>query len=264
MLRTRVLTAVLVIPIVVTVVFAGGWWAWSLALLIGLIAGWEFGQMMKAGGYQTTPFFTLGLILLLLLHSYRSDISLECIFSLVILSSLVWQLFKKDSSAPTADWALTLAGGLYIGWGMAHLVGLRQLADGVAWVWLTLLSTWGADTLAYLVGRQWGRHKLWPRHSPKKSWEGVGGSFIGGLGGALLVFPFSNISWVTALILGLIIPIIALFGDLAESMMKRHVGVKDSSELFPGHGGFLDRIDSVLFVGIVVYHYVIWKGVLGL
>lgn len=264
MLRTRVLTSVLVLPIVVSLVFAGGWWAWSLALVVGLIAGWEFGQIIQAGGYHTTPFFTLALIALLLLSSYRSDVSLECIVSFFLLSSLVWQLFRQDSPAPTADWALTLAGGLYIGWGLGHLVALRQLGDGLAWIWLVLLSTWGADTLAYLVGRQWGRHKLWPRHSPKKSWEGFWGSFIGGLGGALIVIPFSNLSWTTGLVLGLIIPIVALFGDLAESMIKRHVGVKDSSELFPGHGGFLDRIDSLLFVGVVVYHYAIWKGVLGL
>lgn len=264
MLQTRILTAVVVLPIVIGLVFAGGWWSLVLALGIAIIAGWEFGRMMQAGGYHTTPFFTLTLILLLLFSHFRSDVSLELGLSVILLGSLVWQLFKRDSTAPTADWALTLAGGLYIGWGMGHLVALRQLADGLAWVWLTLLATWGADTFAYLIGRQWGRHKLWPRHSPKKSWEGLGGSFIGGLGGALIVVPFSNLSWNTALVLGIIIPIVALFGDLAESMMKRHVGVKDSSELFPGHGGFLDRIDSLLFVSIVVYYYAVWNGVLGM
>jgi phosphatidate cytidylyltransferase len=143
---------------------------------------------------------------------------------------------------------------------MAHLIALRQLADGLAWVWLALLSTWGADTLAYFVGRTRGRHKLWPRHSPKKTWEGLFGGIGGGLLGAAIVTSFSSLTWHTTLIIGTVVPVVALFGDLSISMMKRHVGVKDSSRLFPGHGGFLDRIDSLLFVSIVVYYYAFWVG----
>jgi phosphatidate cytidylyltransferase len=142
-------------------------------------------------------------------------------------------------------------------------VALRQLADGLAWIGLALLSTWLADTMAYFVGRAIGRHKLWPRHSPKKTWEGLFGGIAGGLIGAAIVVPFSSLGWGTALIAGAIVPIVALFGDLSISMMKRHVGVKDSSNLFPGHGGFLDRSDSLLFVSVVIYYYAVWSGVLG-
>jgi phosphatidate cytidylyltransferase len=127
-----------------------------------------------------------------------------------------------------------------------------------------LLCTWGADTFAYLVGSRWGRHKLWPRLSPKKSWEGLAGSVLGSLLGAVGVAVLFNLSWASCLFLGLIIPVVDLFGDVSISMMKRDVGVKDSSNLFPGHGGFLDRIDSLLFVSIVVYYYVVWNGVLGM
>lgn len=260
MLRTRVITALIALPLVIGAIMAGGLWFLGAVALVTLIAGWEFGRMMKAGGFTTTPLLTLGLIILLLLNSYRSDLNLSCIISLVLLVSLVWQLFRTDSLAPTADWALTLAGGLYIGWGMAHLVALRQLAGGVAWVWLALLSTWSTDTMAYFTGRTLGRHKLWPRHSPHKTWEGLIGSFGGGLFGAAIVAFFSNLGWGTALVIGLIVPVVALFGDLSISMMKRHVGVKDSSHLFPGHGGFLDRIDSLLFVNVVVYYYAVWRG----
>jgi phosphatidate cytidylyltransferase len=263
MLRTRVLTSFIAIPIVIAGVFAGGLWFLAGVALFALVAGWEFGRMMRVGGYATTPAFTLGLIALLLLNSYRSDLSLECILTLTLLFSLTWQLFQAGSTSPTADWALTVVGGLYIGWGMAHLVALRQLADGVAWVWLVLLCTWGADTFAYLVGSRWGRHKLWPRLSPKKSWEGFAGSILGSLLGAAVVVFLSNLGWVTCLLIALVIPIISLFGDVSISMMKRDVGVKDSSNLFPGHGGFLDRIDSLLFVSIVVYYYAIWHNVLG-
>ncbi len=261
MLRTRIITALVALPIVIGAVFAGRLWFLAGIGLIGLIAGWEFSQMMKAGGYRTTPVFTLGLIVLLVLNSYRSDFSLTFIITVILLASLVWQLFRTDSAAPTADWSLTLTGGLYIGWGMAHLVALRQLGDGLAWVWLALLYTWGADTFAYFVGRSLGRHKLWPRHSPKKTWEGLIGGIGGGLVGAAIVAYFSNLGWGTALVIGAIVPIAGLFGDLSISMMKRHVGVKDSSNLFPGHGGFLDRIDSLLFVSVVVYYYAVWGGV---
>jgi len=114
------------------------------------------------------------------------------------------------------------------------------------------------------VGRAIGRHKLWPRHSPKKTWEGFIGGIIGGLIGAAMVIPLSNIGWATGLIAGAIVPLVALFGDLSISMMKRHVGVKDSSNFFPGHGGFLDRADSLLFVSVVIYYYAVWSGVFGI
>jgi phosphatidate cytidylyltransferase len=143
---------------------------------------------------------------------------------------------------------------------MAHLVALRQLADGLVWVWLALVATWGADTAAYLVGRSLGRHKLWPRHSPKKSWEGLLGGIGGGIIGAGIVAGFSDLSWRTALVIGFLVPLAGLFGDLSISMMKREVGMKDSSNLLPGHGGVLDRIDSLLFVNVVVYYYALWVG----
>ena len=105
-----------------------------------------------------------------------------------------------------------------------------------------------------------GHRKLWPRHSPKKTWGGLIGSIGGGLLGAAIVSYFSDLSWDVTLIIGAIVPVVGLFGDLSISMMKRHVGVKDSSNLFPGHGGFLDRIDSLLFVSVVVYYYALWIG----
>jgi phosphatidate cytidylyltransferase len=270
MLRTRIITALIALPIVVAGTLAGGLWFLMGAGIIGLIAGWEFSQLMRVGGYRTTFLFILALICLLLLDAYYPRLLdtyypglrlLHLIITVTLVFSLVWQLFRADSATPTADWALTLAGGLYIGWGMAHLVALRQLADGLTWVWLTFFSTWGADTFAYFVGRAIGRHRLWPRHSPKKTWEGLFGGIGGGLACAAIVIALSpNLSWGSGLLIGAIIPIVGLFGDLAISMIKRDVGVKDASQLFPGHGGFLDRIDSILLVSIIVYYYAVWIG----
>ena len=263
MLRTRLITALVVLPIVAGIVFAGGYWFLGGVGLFALTAGWEFGGMMKQGGYHPSLFFTLALIVLLLADGYWPGLRLlSVILSLSLLLTLSWQLFQTNTTTPTVDWALTLAGGLYIGWCLAHLVALRQLADGLAWVWLALLTTWGADTFAYLVGRSFGRHKLWPRHSPKKTWEGLLGGIGGSLIGAAIVAQFSDFTWQTALAVGLLVPLVGLFGDLSISMIKRQVGVKDSSNLIPGHGGALDRIDSLLFVSVVVYYYAIWGAVI--
>ncbi|MCG3210795.1 MAG: Phosphatidate cytidylyltransferase [Anaerolineae bacterium] len=257
MLRTRVVSALIAIPIVVVAIFAGGGWFLAGALVVALIAGWEYAQMMQLGRYAPATFIILALIALLVVGSYFPAVQLlPLTLSLALLGSLAWQLFQH-SEHPTADWALTVAGGLYIGWGIGHIVALRQLPAGLYWVWLALLCTWAADTFAYFTGRAIGKHKLWPRHSPKKTWEGLFGGIAASVVMALVLAAFApELFWFTALAVGLLTPIAGLFGDLAISLMKRDVGVKDSSNLFPGHGGFLDRIDSVLFVSVVVYYVV--------
>lgn len=260
MLKTRLISAAIAIPIVIGAVYLGGVWFAVGVGLFALIAGWEFDRMMQIGGHHSTPLFTLALIAVLIYTSYQPDPEwLSVALTAILLLSLAWQLFST-SPGPTVNWALTIAGGLYIGWGLGHLVALRQRPDGLAWVWLALIATWGADTFAYFAGRTWGRHKLWPRHSPKKTWEGLIGSIFGGVLGAALITLLFGMNWAVTLLIGAIVPIVGLFGDLSISMMKREVGVKDSSNLFPGHGGFLDRIDSLLFVSLVVFYYALWLG----
>jgi phosphatidate cytidylyltransferase len=133
---------------------------------------------------------------------------------------------------------------------------LRQLDDGLYWLMIALLCTWVCDTAAYAVGKLWGRHKFFPAVSPKKTWEGAVGGLIGGLLAAVGLGRWLvglSVGW--GLLLGLAIVGAATFGDLAESVIKRQVGVKDSGQLIPGHGGMLDRIDSLLFVVPVVYYF---------
>lgn len=260
MLRTRVISAIIAIPIAVAGVWYGGWPFFIGALIIALVAGWEFVRMMGAGGYHPASIITLALIALLIFDSFYTSLRLlAAIITVVLLFSLVWQLFQK-SQTPTADWALSLAGGLYIGWGIGHLVALRELPAGLYLIFLVLFCTWASDIFAYFTGRAIGKHKLWPRHSPKKTWEGLFGGIAGSLVVALLFALFDPITWRVALMAGFVIPIAGLFGDLSISLMKRDVGVKDSSNLFPGHGGFLDRIDSIMFVSITVYYMVVWTG----
>jgi phosphatidate cytidylyltransferase len=262
MLQTRFISALIAIPIVVVGTIYGGWLFYGGATIIALIAGWEFGQMMKAGGYQVTPAITLGLIVLLVSDSFFTGLArVNLIITIILLASLVWQLFKHNQSqSPTSDWALTIAGGLYIGWGMSHVVALRGLDDGLYLIFLTLLCTWASDIFAFFTGRAFGKHRLWPRHSPNKTWEGLLGGILASLGVAIGFALGDILGWRLVLVTGFVIPIAGLFGDLAISLMKRDVGLKDTSNLFPGHGGFLDRIDSLLFGGILVFYLALWLG----
>jgi len=153
-----------------------------------------------------------------------------------------------------------MVGILYIGGLLSYLVALRGLDDGRSWVFLALLATSGSDTVAFFVGRAWGRHHLAPSISPGKTWEGA----IAGVSGAIIISLIlvilldPPVSYGQAVLLGLLASIFGQLGDLVESWLKRKTGVKDSGKLLPGHGGVLDRIDSIIFSGIVVYYYVIW------
>lgn len=259
MTKTRLISALVLLPLVVACVQVGGWLLGGAILLVGAIATWEFIRMMGHKTHQLTLFLAfiacLGPILLI-------QISLQSLFmpfiTILLVISLIWQLFQAESEAPVVDWALTIIGPVYIGLGLGHLLGLRQFTDGAAWVWLALFSTWGADTLAYFTGRAFGRHKFWPRLSPKKTWEGIGGGFVGGmlLGG--IVASLSSIPLLHGIIIGFLVSALSPLGDLSVSMMKRYTGVKDSSQLIPGHGGLLDRVDSLLFSLIIVFYYATW------
>jgi phosphatidate cytidylyltransferase len=155
---------------------------------------------------------------------------------------------------------------MYLGWLGAYFISLRQLPEGLWWVLMALPVVWIADSFAYLVGSRWGRRKLSPRLSPKKTWEGYLGGIAGGtLGGALLPLlwqvwsgPDSAITPWRGALLGFVLAVLTTLGDLGESMIKRQVGVKDSGTLLPGHGGVFDRIDSWLWAGVIGYYVVLW------
>ena len=162
-----------------------------------------------------------------------------------------------------------MAGILYIGWLLSYMVALRLEPGTTAspdagrnFVFLALFTTFGSDTAAYFIGRALGKHKLAPQISPGKTWEGA----IAGLFGAVIIsllFTLNTplqlpLSYGQAILLGVLISIFGQLGDLAESLLKRNSGVKDSGSLMPGHGGLLDRMDSVVFAGVVVYLYYIF------
>ena len=151
-----------------------------------------------------------------------------------------------------------VTGFLYVGWMLSFLVDLR-LEAGRNWVFFALFTTFGSDTVAYFLGRMLGRHRLAPQISPHKSWEGAIGGLLGAAAVSLL-FTLSTPLQITlsigqGIVLALLVSVFGQIGDLAESLLKRNTGVKESGASIPGHGGFLDRMDSVVFAGITVYLY---------
>jgi phosphatidate cytidylyltransferase len=147
---------------------------------------------------------------------------------------------------------------------LSYWLNLRGLADGRNWVYLAMLTTFANDTSAFFIGRAKGKHKLAPTISAAKTWEGAIGGLICAILAAIviamvlnLISPFTFKYW-QIILLGFLVSLFAQLGDLVESLLKRNTGVKESGNLLPGHGGILDRFDSLIFVGAVVYYYVIW------
>jgi phosphatidate cytidylyltransferase len=174
-----------------------------------------------------------------------------------VVISLVWLVLKPQRESAFAGWVWTMGGVIYLGWLLSYMVALR-LDAGRNWVFLALLTTFASDTAAYIVGKAWGKHKLAPHISPHKTREGAIGGVIAAVGVSLLsLLPTPlhlSLTWWQAGIIGLLVSVLGQFGDLAKSILKRNVGVKESGNLLPGHGGALDRTDSVVFAGVVVYY----------
>jgi len=258
MLRTRVLSAIVLIPVVAGMLYLGGWWFAAAVLLVAGLAAHEFYSLMLKADLAANWPLGLAMIAAFILGAAQTTWKpwLDLVFTLLLLASLVWHMLQKDRPAPGVDWAITIAGTIYLGWLGSHFVALRMLPDGLWWLALALLSTWITDSGAYFVGRRWGRRKLAPSLSPKKTWEGAVGGWIIGVALTPLVAWGMGLSPLHGVAVGVLVATVAPLGDLAESMFKRQVGAKDSSTLIPGHGGMLDRIDSLLFVVPVVFYYV--------
>lgn len=174
--------------------------------------------------------------------------------------ALVYLFSIRDMRTVSRDLAISLLGLLYIPLLLSHAVLLRALPDGRNWVFLVLFVVMASDTLAYFVGRKLGRHSLYAAVSPKKTVEGSLGGLLGGVLGATICkfWFFSALGGMDVLLVGLGAGAFSQLGDLVESLMKRSFDVKDSGALIPGHGGLLDRLDSLLFAFPVTYYYVVW------
>ncbi len=275
MLKKRVITALWGIPLIIAAVWFEKPLPWFTVLIAvwGVLAVFEFYRLVAASNVPPLTYFGLVWTLLFIL-SRNSDLlsvlephfDLSLLMPLLLTSSLVlpliWLLTLLQKEGAFASWVWTVAGILYVGWLLGYLVALRDLDDGRNWVFFALFITFASDTAAFFTGRALGRHKLAPHISPGKTWEGATGGILGAVIVSLffiLPTPLSlPLTWWQAALLGLLVSIFGQLGDLAESLFKRNMGVKDSGSLIPGHGGFLDRMDSIVFAGIVVYYYVVW------
>jgi phosphatidate cytidylyltransferase len=266
----RMLTAAIAMPIVLVFVWFGGWFAFVALALVVLLGTVELHNMLLHVGYRPLVWisFALSIVFLIaaMVPSYRLSI-IEISLGVSLLVSFSWLFFRKRLDGTMVDWALTMAISLYLGWPTSFMLILRgytpatfqgsgamTLPTGVWWLLVILLGVWGFDAAAFFSGRYFGRHKLAPEISPGKTWEGVAGGLMLSITAALVltVVPL-HVPWYFAILLGILIGMAATLGDLAESLIKRQTHVKDSGQIMPGHGGMLDRIDSLLFAVIVVY-----------
>ena len=176
------------------------------------------------------------------------------------LAGWIWAVLRGQVQGALEGWLRLLGGVLYVGWLGSHLVLLRKMDGDGDWLLMAVGATFMADTAAYLVGRAVGRRPLAPAISPAKTVEGALGGFVAAWAGVLVLNYATGLRLEAGLAvpLGLLVAAAAPLGDLAESLLKRSAGVKDTGFLVPGHGGFLDRLDSILFVAVVVYYYALW------
>lgn len=275
---TRVTSALILLVLIVGVVYWGAWpvtFLTAAAIVIGLV---EYMAVLRQAGYRPRRIvgITIGL-LFCAAAALRDLVPVELTgvaLTLSILLALIAELPPRDRTGSLVSWALTFAGACYIGWLCSHYILLRNLTTpaldtgllaslaiptGAAWVYLVLAITWFQDTAAYLVGRTWGRHKMAPYLSPNKSWEGAAGGFGASILAAWLsVFLLGlPLSYADATLLGAAGGIAGPLGDLAESFIKRQIGIKDAGQIIPGHGGILDRADSLLFTAPTLYYLIL-------
>ena len=264
-LASRLLTASVGVPVTIVCSLVGGI-PFLLAMNLVIGAGlFEFYRMMEAKGIR--PYKTVGVAAGLVVSWYvyfQGGVFSGLFITLILITIMGLELFRRDGELAVFHISTTILGVFYVAWLGSHIILLRQLGEdlvgtdlGGYFVILAFALAWGTDTGAYFVGNSLGKTRLLPRVSPSKSIEGA----LGGVVVAIIVAFIAKVTIVPlltvvdALALGLIAPVMAVLGDLVESLMKRDVRIKDTSRALPGHGGMLDRFDSVLFVAPLVYYY---------
>jgi len=262
-LVSRILVAAVLLPLVIGLVYLGGWWLFALAIVGGLLALHELYVMARElrplvlGGY-------LGFVTTLLgLQLGGIDWMLGGLLATFVLAFVVYGLGGVRQSA-TMSFAITVLGVAWVGAGIGCLLLVRDIPEFGFWAVMAVLFTvFAADTGAFFVGRTLGRHRMAPAISPNKSWEGFVGGVVAAIGMAFVILYKDRDEFLTipeSLVLGLVIALAAVLGDLFESAVKRDLDVKDSGRVLGGHGGMLDRLDSLLWAGPAAYFAILAFG----
>ena len=261
MRRTRELTAAVLIPLVLALLVWGPLWSW--ALLVSLACGaalWEFQSLIRASGWIAPRALSLVLFAAILCAAYlgSAPLLLAAVGTVLVAIPTVVLLAAPKEPVWLGSAAATSFATLYVGAGGAAVIALR----GIGWetVFFLLGIVWAGDSAAYYAGTKLGKRRLAPVVSPKKSWEGFWGQVVAGaVFGALLALVLPRVPGTPAAsaaggaLLGAVMSVVAVVGDLVESTFKRSCAVKDSGGLLPGHGGLLDRLDSLLYAAPVLY-----------
>lgn len=260
----RILSALLGVPVLIYVLIAGSKVLTVITTLVSIIALWEFYSVFKGG--DIIPFQKIGILsgtIINLAAGAYGQVSLDYAIAVIITCTMVcFIVMVIQHRARIPDLGVTLIGLIYVSLFMSTLLLIYSMAQGPIIVWLVFIIAWLGDTCAYFIGINFGRHKLCPEISPHKSVEGSIGGLLGSVLGAV-VFGFIvqrfyklDIGTPRLIYIGLIGGTAAQLGDLAASLIKRYAKVKDFGNIIPGHGGVLDRFDSILFTAPVVYYII--------
>jgi len=265
-LKIRLASVLILLPLALIAILLG---SRPYTLMITLVTGlacFEYVQMLKRKGYHLSLFWVCAMDGLWLADAlWGNGQWLGPGIAVIALAVAAWILYRRQKNPnerdPTAEWGMTLAGGVYIGVGGAYLLRMRALPDGLWWTITALPIIWVGESVAYAIGSKWGTHKMSPTISPGKSWEGYAGEVasslimglcLGGLWPLVAHQPIA-LNMVKGIWLGGILSILSPAGDFFVSMIKREVNVKDTGALIPGHGGMFDRIDSLLWAGFITW-----------
>lgn len=264
---TRTAVAAILIPLSVLVIYLGGWPYQAVILVLLAAAAWEYIKLLKLIDLRPAVLLVMAGVILLVGarvvfgFGYSSAMITALVFLIAFFHILA---YERQDSNPAADFGASLSVLVYVGFLGAYLISLRDLPNGRWWTFLALPTCWIADTGAYLIGSAIGKHKLAPKTSPHKTWEGYIAGLIFGLLGSLGLLLLYNrvfeagldITYWEAAGLGVALSAFIPLGDLTESMIKRSAGQKDSGVIFPGHGGVFDRIDSMFWAAPLAYYLI--------
>lgn len=261
-IKKRILTAAVALPLLILLILHGGYFLFcGFIILLSFLGLTEFYRMALPERRGEGMAASLAGALLPLALLFHDPLRLLFAVMLLVIPSCLLFLFRiRDIRQSAGETALFLMGFLYVPLLLGHLVLLRGVQFGVQWIFLLLVIVMAGDTGAYFTGSRFGRRKLYPIVSPNKSVEGALGGLAGSVAGAVIArFTFfPELTLADALVTALLLGLLGQLGDLFESLLKRSFGVKDSGAIIPGHGGILDRLDSVLFAAPAAFYYALF------
>ena len=271
-MTSRIASAAVALPLLVLVIWAGSPWFTLLVAVAAAVGALELCQMARQRGRRPMSLVAAGWAVAMVAgsHFMASGSSVPTPLTAVVVSaaiagfgtltSLVWLIWRSRQGVGLADWAISAGAALYAGGLLAYGPLLRGLDRGGEWIFFLVLVTFAADTSAFFTGRRIGKRQLAPTISPGKTWEGAMGGLLAAMGVSVAAAGGLGLDMklAVALVLGALMGGVGQVGDLVESWLKRLAGVKDSGWLIPGHGGVLDRLDSIVFNLVLLYHFVIW------